>query len=223
MDMKTNFLRSSLLTVCFLPALGLAQAQQGTARPILSPDPVTQTTEARASEQAAGPLTVSSAYVIGANDSLKIDVRNNKLEPVEEESGVVPVRPDGKITLTLLGDLQAAGFTPTQLAKDITTRITQYYVDPIVTVSVLAVNSKQVFFAGDGVSRAGPMPIMPGMTILQAIASAGLSPYANKKRIYILRGDPARQHKIMFDYNKAVKKGDMQGVSLIPGDTIVIP
>jgi polysaccharide export outer membrane protein len=65
---------------------------------------------------------------------------------------------------------------------------------------------------------------MPGMTILQAIATAGgLSPYANKKRIYILRGEPGKQQKIHFDYTKAVKKGDMQGVELIPGDTIVFP
>ena len=61
------------------------------------------------------------------------------------------------------------------------------------------------------------------MTILQAIASAGLTPYANKKKIYILRGDPAKQQTVHFDYNKAVKKGDMQGVTLIPGDTIVVP
>jgi polysaccharide export outer membrane protein len=88
---------------------------------------------------------------------------------------------------------------------------------------VLAVNSKKVFLIGE-VGRVGPLAISPGMTILQAISSAGgLTPYANKKKIYILRGDPGKQQKIYFDYTKAVKKGDMQGVSLVPGDTIVVP
>jgi polysaccharide export outer membrane protein len=61
------------------------------------------------------------------------------------------------------------------------------------------------------------------MTILQAIASAGLTPYAKQSHIYIWRGDPDHQQKVMFDYKKAIKKGDMQGVSLLPGDTIVVP
>lgn len=110
-----------------------------------------------------------------------------------------------------------------QLAADITSRLTKFVTDPIVNVSVIAVNSKRVFLIGE-VGRVGPLPITPGMTILQAIAAAGgLTPYANRKHIYILRGDPAKQQKIFFDYTKAVKKGDMQGVSLLPGDTIVVP
>jgi polysaccharide export outer membrane protein len=217
MNMKTRFLRSSLLALCFLPALGLAQVQQG-ARPVLSAAPVVaQSPEPTAAEAAAGPLTVSANYVIGADDSLKIDVRGD-----QQESGVVPVRPDGKITLPLLNDIQAAGFTPMQLAADITARLTKFIVDPVVDVSVQQVNSKRVFMVGE-VLRAGPMPITPGMTILQAIATAGLTQYANKKHIYILRGDPAKQQKVMFNYDKALKNGDMQGVSLIPGDTIVVP
>jgi polysaccharide export outer membrane protein len=92
----------------------------------------------------------------------------------------------------------------------------------VVNVTVLAVLSKQVFLIGE-VNHVGPLPITPGMNILQAIASAGgLTPYANKKKIYILRGDPGKQQKIFFDYTKALKKGDMQGVSLVPGDTIVV-
>jgi polysaccharide export outer membrane protein len=228
-DMKTRFPRSLLLTICCLPALGLAQAQPGAARPVLSAAPAAQAPpETRAALQAAGPLTLSPNYIIGAADSIRIDVRTVdaqtlQLQVMATESGQQSVRPDGKITLPLLGDIEAAGFTPEQLAADIKARISQYYNDPIVTVTVLGVNSKQVYFAGDGVSRAGSMAISPGMTILQAIASAGISPFANKKHIYILRGDPARPQKIMFNYDKAVKKGDMQGVSLVPGDTIVIP
>ena len=88
---------------------------------------------------------------------------------------------------------------------------------------MMQVNSKHIYLIGE-VGRVGPLPITPGMTVLQAIASAGgLTPYANKKHIYILRGDPGKQEKIAFDYTKALKKGDMQGVSLAPGDTIVVP
>src|ERR1019366_58576 len=135
----------------------------------------------------------------------------------------LPVRPDGKITLPLVGDIAAAGFTPMQLAADITNRLKQFVTDPTVDVTVLAVNSKRVFMIGE-VGHVGPLAISPGMTILQAIATAGgLTPYANKKHIYILRGEPGKQEKIPFDYTKAVKKGDMQGVSLVPGDTIVVP
>jgi polysaccharide export outer membrane protein len=166
-----------------------------------------------------GPLTVSSStYVIGADDSLKIDVWHE-----QQLSGVVPVRPDGKITLPLINDIQAAGFTPMQLEADITERLKKFVTDPVVSVSLEAVNSKRIFMIGE-IAHQGPEPITPGMTILQAIASAGgLTPYANKKKIYILRGDPNKQQKIPFDYVKALKKGDMQGLTLTPGDTIVVP
>jgi polysaccharide export outer membrane protein len=138
-------------------------------------------------------------------------------------SATLPVRPDGKISLPLVGDIPAAGFTPMALAADITNRLKQFVTDPVVDVSVLAVNSKRIFLIGE-IGHVGPLAITPGMTVLQAIATAGgLTPYANKKKIYILRGDPGKQQKIPFDYNKALKKGDMQGVSLVPGDTIVVP
>jgi polysaccharide biosynthesis/export protein len=210
-----NFLRGTFYWVCILSTLGTGLAQQVGGKPVLSaaptpPPPV-------APPPAAGPLTVSSNYVIGADDSIQITVWK---EP--QLSATLPVRPDGKISLPLINDLPAAGFTPMQLEADITQRLTKFVTDPVVNVTVLAVNSKRVFMVGE-VGHPGPMAITPGMTILQAIATAGLTPYANGKKIYILRGDPAKQQKIFFDYNKAVKKGDMQGVSLVPGDTIVVP
>jgi polysaccharide export outer membrane protein len=156
--------------------------------------------------------------VIGAEDSIQIIVWK---EP--QLSATVPVRPDGKISLPLVGDIVAAGFTPMRLSDDIKSRLTKFVTDPVVDVTVMQVNSKHIYLIGE-VGRVGPLPITPGMTVLQAIASAGgLTPYANKKHIYILRGDPGKQEKIAFDYTKALKKGDMQGVSLVPGDTIVVP
>lgn len=213
-----NRLGCMLLSVCLLSSLNASFAQQGAARPVLSAQPTTPApTPPPIVQPAVGPLAVAPDYIIGADDSLKIDVWHEV-----QLSGVVPVRPDGKITLPLLNDIQAAGYTPMQLEADLTTRLAKFVTDPVVSVTLLASNSKRVFMVGE-VGRAGPMAITPGMTILQAIASAGLTPYANKKKIYILRGDPAHQQKVFFDYNKAIKKGEMQGVTLTPGDTIVVP
>jgi polysaccharide export outer membrane protein len=159
-----------------------------------------------------------NSYVIGPDDSLKIDVYGSP-----DLSTTLPVRPDGMITLPEIGDIPAAGRTPMQLTADVTAQIKKLVVDPTVTVTVMAVNSKHVFMIGE-IGRQGPLAITPGMTILQAISAAGgLTPYASKKHIYILRGDPGKQQKIPFDYTKALKKGDMQGVTLQPGDTIVVP
>ena len=126
------------------------------------------------------------------------------------------------LKLGIAHDIQAAGFTPMQLGDNITALLkqSQFVIDPVVTVTVLAVNSKLVYMIGE-INHVGPVNITPGMTVLQAIASAGgLTPYANKKNIYILRGD--KQQRIPFDYTKAIRKGDMQGITLAPGDTIVI-
>jgi polysaccharide biosynthesis/export protein len=217
MDMNIEILRNSLLTVCLVSVAGVCPAQQVGAKPVLSPTTSAPQPAPVPPPPAAGPLTVSPNYVIGADDSLNIQVWK---EP--QLSVVLPVRPDGKISLPLINDIPAAGYTPEQLGADITARLTKFVTDPVVDVSVLAVNSKRVFMVGE-VEHAGPMSITPGMTILQAIASAGLTPYANRSHIYILRGDPVHQQKVMFDYKKALKKGDMQGVSLVPGDTIVVP
>lgn len=215
--MKT--FRCIVTSICLLPALGIGLAQPTAGKPVLSAEPAEPAPPPAPSiSPDAGPLSLSPNYIIGADDSLKIEVWK---EP--QLSTALTVRPDGKISLPLINDIMAAGFTPMQLAADITTRLTKFVADPVVNVSVLSVNSKHVFMIGE-IGHVGPIQIMPGMTILQAIATAGgLSPYANKKRIYILRGEPGKQQKIHFDYTKAVKKGDMQGVELIPGDTIVFP
>jgi polysaccharide export outer membrane protein len=164
------------------------------------------------------PLTVPPNYIIGADDSIKVDVWK---EP--DLSATLPVRPDGKISLPLVGDISAAGLTPMQLTAEITASLKKFVTEPVVDVTVLAVNSRRIFVIGE-IGRAGPLSLTPDMTILQAISAAGgLTPYANKKGIYILRGDTGKQQKIAFDYNRALTKGDMQGVSLQPGDTIVVP
>ena len=99
----------------------------------------------------------------------------------------VPVRPDGKISLPLLNDVQAAGLTPTQLATQITESLKKFVTDPQVTVIVREINSQRVYLLGE-VTRAGAYPLLPGMTVLQALSSAGgFTQFANIKKIYVLR------------------------------------
>lgn len=157
-------------------------------------------------------------YVIGAEDILRVTVWK---EPAL--SGPVPVRPDGMISLVLVGDTPAAGLTPMQLAADITNRLKKYIQDPNVYVVVTAVNSQKIFLIGE-VQHVGPVMLSAGMTPLQAIATAGgLTPFANSKHIYILRGKPGSTKKIPFNYKQALKGAGRQNVELLPGDTIVVP
>jgi polysaccharide biosynthesis/export protein len=198
-----------------IAALCLAQA----AKPILTPVPQTPAPEAAAPAAAnpAAPVD-SGSYVIGADDVLQVTVWKE-----QTLSGTFPVRPDGMISMVLLGDVKAAGLTPAQLSATLTTSYKKYIQDPLVTVLVQQVNSQRIFIVGE-VGHVGPIPITPGMTPLQAIASAGgLSPYAHKNRIYILRGPQGKQEKIPFDYKAALRGNNPQNVTLQPNDTVVVP
>jgi polysaccharide export outer membrane protein len=107
--------------------------------------------------------TADPNYVIGAQDVLDINVWK---EP--DVSRVVPVRPDGKISLPLLNDVQAAGLTPAQLAAQITESLKKYVTSPQVTVIVATINSQRVYILGE-VTRPGAFPLLPGMSVLQAL------------------------------------------------------
>ena len=204
--------------VLLLAPAGFAQT---TARPVLTPaaKPAPAAPQV-ASPQADVPLsdTDASRYVIGPDDALQITVWQ---EP--SVSGTFPVRPDGMISLVLVGDIQAAGLTPMHLAHDITVKLKKFIQDPIVSVVVAAVRSQRVYLVGE-VNHAGPIVMTAGMTPLQAIAEGGgLNPYANGKHIYILRGPQGKQTKIPFNYKLALKGDNHQDVPLLPGDTIVVP
>jgi polysaccharide export outer membrane protein len=138
-------------------------------------------------------------------------------------TATLPVRPDGKISLPLLNDVQAAGLTPMQLADSLTARLKKYVADPRVTVVVTQINSKRVYLVGE-VLHPGPLPMLPNMTVLQALASAGFTQFANTKGIYVLRTDNGRQQKMPVNYRQLIK-GDAvdQNIMLKPGDTIVVP
>lgn len=160
----------------------------------------------------------NSSYVIGPDDVLAISVWK---EP--ELTGTLPVRADGMISLPLLNDVQAAGLTPMQLAAAITEKLKKYVADPRVNVTVTAMNSQRIYLMGE-VLRSGTLTLLPGMTVLQALASAGFTPFANTKAIYILRTENGKQIKVPVNYKKLIK-GQEAGpdLTLRPGDTIVVP
>lgn len=168
----------------------------------------------------SAPMKPSSpSYRIGPEDALQVNVWK---EP--SLSGAFPVRPDGMISLALIGDVQASGRTPDELAQTIQQRLTKYIQDPLVTIIVTAANSQKVFVLGE-VLRVGPLPLTAGLGVLQAISSSGgLTPYANAKKMYILRtGADGKQVKLPVDYRKAIKGEGAPPPSLIAGDTIVVP
>lgn len=173
-----------------------------------------------AAAPSTGPAGVvdTAHYVIGPDDMLQVTVWR---EP--SLSGSLPVRPDGMISLVLIGDLKAAGRTPMQLSADISQRLKRYIQDPVVSVAVTADTSQRVFLVGQ-VGKVGPISMSPGMTPLQAISAAGgPGPYANVKHIYILRGAGDHQQRIPFNYKQALKGESRQSLVLLPGDTIIVP
>lgn len=157
-------------------------------------------------------------YVIGPEDVLHIAVWKES-----DLTATLPVRPDGKISLPLLNDVQAAGLTPMQLADSLTEKLKKYVASPRVTVVVSSINSKRIYLVGE-VGHTGAVPMLPNMTVLQALSSAGLTQFANTKKIYVLRMQNGRQEKLPVNYRKLVKGEQMeQNYLLQPGDTIVVP
>ena len=165
------------------------------------------------------PATEDPTYVIGEQDVLDISVWKEG-----EVTRQVPVRPDGKISLPLISDVQAAGLTPMQLATVITERLRKYLADPQVTVTVLSINSRRIYLVGE-VARAGAYPLLPNMTVLQALSTAGgFTQFANLKAIYVLRDENGKQVRYPFNYKDAIKgQKSEQNILLKPGDTIVVP
>jgi polysaccharide biosynthesis/export protein len=165
------------------------------------------------------PATTDPAYIIGPEDVIDINVWK---EP--DMTRLVPVRPDGKISLPLINDVQAAGSTPQQLAAAVTEKLRKFLTEPQVTVIVTQINSQRVFVVGE-VLRAGAFPLIPGMTVLQALASAGgFTTFADMKKIHVMRLVDGKHVELPFNYRE-VLKGDNpdQNIKLLPGDTVVVP
>jgi len=196
----------------FLPSLFCYSQNDG---PAAKPVPLAASASG-APSPAAGAN--SDSYVIGASDVLTVTVWN---EPTL--SGTILVRPDGMITVALIGDVQASGITPLQLANQIANKLKKFYTDPNVSVVISQIHSKLVYLLGE-VEKKGPVDMTPGMTVLNAIADAGgLTDYANTKKMYILRGETGKQQKIPVRYKDALKGISECNLILEPGDTIVVP
>jgi polysaccharide biosynthesis/export protein len=186
------------------------QGQADTGKPDVTAPTVT-------SVQASGTKS-DSDYVIGADDNLHISVWK---EP--DLSETLPVRSDGKISMPLLGDVTAAGMTPTALGDSITEKLKKFIADPRVTVVVTAMNSRRIFVTGE-VAHTGAMPLLPHMTMLQALAAAGFTQFAKVKGIYLLRTENGTQVKLPFNYKDVVRgKHPEENIALQPGDTVVVP
>jgi len=159
-------------------------------------------------------------YKIGVPDLLLIHVWKQA-----EISGEVVVRPDGKISLPLLQDVQAEGLTPDQLRQDIAEQLAEYIVAPQVNVAVKEMRSNTASIVGGGVARSGGVPLMRNTRVLDAIATmGGFTPFAKKGDILVLREGEAGQVEYRFDYDSFIAgKSPNSNMLLEPGDTIVVP
>jgi len=197
---------ASCATVLLLGAAGCSYFPFGDKRPV-SPPP-------------GDPVALDrDSYVIGPDDRLEIVVWKNP-----ELSVTVPVRPDGRISVPLVDDVQAAGLTTAELKLVLSEKLAEFVKNPEVTVIVESINSKQVFLIG-GVARQGAAPLTKDMRILDAISiGGGFTTFADKGDIKILRRTPKGLVEYRFDYDAFVK-GDAPLESnflLQPGDTIVV-
>jgi polysaccharide biosynthesis/export protein len=201
---------SNWIVILALLAIGAPMRAQTTANSSGAPvEPVSSHVAA----------TTDPSYVIGAQDVLDIDVWKQK-----ELTRAVEVRPDGKISLPLLNDIQASGLTPMQLSANITDGLKKFITDPQVTVIVTQINSQRVYILGE-VTKPGAYPLLPGMNVLQALSSAGgFTMFANTKKIYVLRKQDGKQKKFPFNYKAVISgKHTDQNIVLRAGDQIVVP
>jgi polysaccharide biosynthesis/export protein len=175
---------------------------------------------APAGQPAADARAHDDSFVIGNDDVLSINVWN---EP--NVSRVIPVRSDGKISLPLAGEIQAAGQTPMKLERDITDKLKSFIAEPEVTVMVQEIKSQKFNILGQ-VTKPGSYVLANSLTVLDAIAAAGgFRDFAKQKNIYVLRQNPdGTQSKLPFNYKEVLKGQKLaQNIKLQARDTIVVP
>ena len=196
------------------PVAGTVPAAAPPAAPEMNRDRVTDMAAAGKSRG------VPDDYQIGAGDILQISVWK---EPDASIPSVV-VRPDGRIAMPLLKEVEVAGMTPRDAEKVITSGLSKFISGADVTVVVTAINSKKVFVMG-AVKKEGPIAYSYRMTAMQAISEAGgLNDYAKRKRIYILRTSNGKNSRLPFNFDEVIKGQKMeQNIQLMPGDTLYVP
>lgn len=212
--LKKTIRRSSLPLVvgCFL--LGSAAfAQQSLSGETGQAVPGLDELLARGQEE-------SKDYIVGIGDVLRVDVWKEPDVSVD----AVSVRSDGKISIPLVKEVFAAGLSPLQLEDVLTQKLRQYINNPVVTVIVMEVRSQRIFIVGN-VSGSGMLPLEPGLTVMKAIGLAGgLTEFARRKKIFVLREVGGQQQKLPFDYQSVLSgKNPELDFELRPGDTIFVP
>ena len=212
--MNRNLILAIFLTYFSVPHLTKAKAQDDAPRVAAQGDPKAADTKS----MKAGDLALAG-YTIGEQDELSIDVWKEK-----EMSETVVVRPDGKISLPLVGEVYVIGLTPVELQKLLTEKLGPFVTIPQVTVTVREIRSRKVYVTGQ-VYHPGAMEINSTTTVYQILAEAGgLRDFANRKKIYVLRKVGGKEVRIPFNYNAFVKgRSNAQDIVLQPGDSIVVP
>lgn len=170
------------------------------------------------SAAAHGGVALPAGYVIGAEDVLAVIFWRER-----DMSAEVVVRPDGKISIPLLNDVQAAGYTPEELSATLEKVAAKFVAEPNATVLVKEIRSRRVFVVGQ-VNRPGTFPLGSDMNVLQVIALAGgLLDYANRENILVIRTENGAERRLRFNYKEVVDGRNVgQNVMLKPGDTIVV-
>jgi len=216
------------------PAASAPSASAPPASPVMTPEttntakPLVPASSSATNPGAGGPTKpavvnrgVPDEYRIGEGDILQISVWGEHDASVP--SGVV--RPDGMISMPLIKDVHVAGLTPAEAELLITEQLSKQIKAADVTVIVSQIHSKKIFVVGGGVKKEGPIPFTYRMTVMQALSEAGgLSDYAKRKKIYVLRNENGREYKLAFDYDAVLKGEHMElNIPLLPGDTVVVP
>jgi polysaccharide biosynthesis/export protein len=201
-------------------ALALAPGLVSTGAAAQQPPAAATKPDAVTPPRAAESATEAPAdYIIGPEDVLSVVYWRDK-----DMTGDVAVRSDGKISLPLLNDVQAAGLTPTQLRDWLVEASKEYFEDPAVSVGVKQMNSRKVFITGE-VHKPGPYPLVGPTTVLELISLAGgLKDYADRKNILIVRTENGRKLSYLFNYKDVVSRKNLeQNIELKPHDTVIVP
>jgi polysaccharide export outer membrane protein len=207
--MKQEVRTAILVAMLAVTAAGVAAAQTSAKAPQLA-----------AARAGAAVVAPPSDFVIGPEDVLGVVFFREK-----DMSADVVVRPDGKISLPLMNDIQAAGLTPDQLRERVQTEASRFFEDPNATVIVKQINSRKVFITGQ-IAHPGPFPVVQPTTVLQLIAMAGgLNEFADLENIIIWRtNDLGQQVSYAFNYKAVSRRRNLQqNIMLKPGDTVVVP
>jgi polysaccharide export outer membrane protein len=210
MKSRYNFFLNSACSSLLLCSLAVATV----------PTAGQQVADSASASGGGAPTPVASTYIVGAADVLRITIWK---QPEISQSGVV-VRPDGIISVPLVGEVKVSGMTPVQIEATLVEDLKQYVNEPRVTVTVAEIGSKMVYVTGE-VQHPGAYPLVGPLDILQVIAKAGgVTPYAHRRSVFVLRQVNGKKQKIPVNYGSIFRgKNPEQNLDLQPGDTVIVP